>query len=412
VPKSYLDAVAALGLLDTPPEAVFDRLTAVVVRALKVPVSTFTLIDERRQFFKAACGLPDHLAQERETPLSHSFCKHVVLENTPLIVEDSRVDEKVRDNPAVQTLGVIAYAGIPVRDGEGTPIGSLCAISHVPRAWTPDELETLTLLAEQASGEIAVRATALRLGLNLAEMQAAEEQRHQMVRLDRHDLRTPLNAMLLSITGVGFFGPVNDDQKECIAAAKRNCDAVLSILDRMLDIGNIDHQGAGALTISQCHPTDLLARALEQVASLAERRHIHLEIDDAVVLPAVDADEGKIIRVLVNLLGNAVKFSAPDAHITASAKPGNAEANNGAPTSIIFSVKDNGIGIPLEDQNRIFIEGVHLNQDTSLRRSSGLGLTFCKRVVEIHNGRIWLESTPGKGSTFSFSLPVNGSAGK
>jgi signal transduction histidine kinase len=402
VPYSHIDALKSLDLLDTPPESIFDRLTAVVQKALKVPVSTLTLIDEHRQFFKSACGLPDHLAEARETPLTHSFCKHVVYENQPLVVEDSRSHPVVKDNAAIETLGVMAYAGMPVYDGDGTPIGSLCAISDRPRAWAPDELETLRLLADQASAEIAVRTTALRLGLDLAKMQAAEERRHQMVRLDRHDLRTPLNAMLMSIGAMTMLGPVNEAQSDCVAAAKRNCDAVLSILDRMLDIGNIDHQGTGALSLTDCHAAALLSAAFEQVAALASGRHLSVGVDEETVFPVLKVDREKIVRVLVNLLGNAIKFSGEGARISASAKLRN---NDGHPV-IVFSVTDDGIGLSPENLERIFDEGVHLFNDTALRRSSGLGLTFCKRVIEVHGGSIWVESLLGKGSTFSFSLPV------
>lgn len=398
----HLEALKSLGLLDTDPEAIFDRLTTIVVKALRVPVSTLTLIDEHRQFFKSACGLPPELDAARETPLTHSFCKHVVYEDAPLIVEDARLDSTVRDNPAIQSLGVLAYAGMPVRDENGVTIGSLCAISNEARSWSPDELQTLELLADQASAEIALRAKAFHLGLDLMEMQAAEERRHQMVRLDRHDLRTPLNAMLLSVTAIPYSGPVTEAQLECIASVKRNCDAVLSILDRMLDIGNIDHLGAGALNKAAVRPVDLITPALDQVAALAGERQIQPDLNGAVALPPIHADADKVIRVLVNLLANAIKFSGDDAHITLSAR---ARDNDGHPC-VIFSVKDNGIGIAPEDQARIFHEGIRLDRTSPTRKSTGLGLTFCKRVVEAHQGNVWVDSVPGQGSTFSFSLPV------
>ncbi len=116
----------------------------------------------------------------------------------------------------------------------------------------------------------------------------------------------------------------------------------------MLDIGNIDHQGAGALTISKCHPTDLLAKALEQVAPLADRRHIHLEIDEAIVLPKVDADEGKIIRVLVNLPRQRRQIHRPRRPNLRLRQTHQRRRPvwQRQPPSIIFTVKDNGIGIP------------------------------------------------------------------
>ncbi|MGC1481256.1 MAG: ATP-binding protein, partial [Chthoniobacterales bacterium] len=366
-------------------------------------VSTLSLIDEDRQFFKSGRGLPPHLVEARQTPLTHSFCKHVVYQDSPLIVDDSRTHPTVMENPAIATLGVAAYAGMPVRDEAGIAIGSLCAISDVPREWTADELETLKLLAEQASAEIAVRSTSLRMGLNLAEMHAAEARRQQMVRLDRHDLRTPLNAILMSISSVPILGEVNEAQEECVAVAKRNGHALLTILDRMLEIGNIDHQGTGALDLAERHPRSILTQAVEQVGSLAKERGIVLKLADATDLPTLTVDGDKIVRVLVNLLGNAIKFSDEGGRVSVSAKLRETEEGG-----VEFSVRDNGIGIPADQVERIFLEGVHLNADTASRRSSGLGLTFCKTVVEVHGGQIWVErSAPGEGSTFSFYLPTS-----
>lgn len=400
---SHLEALRATRLLDSEPEVAFDRLTTLAAKALQVPVALLSLVDEHRQFFKSACGLPEPWASQRETPLTHSFCQYVAIENKPLVIEDARLVDLVRENLAVRDLGVIGYAGMPVRDGAGQVIGALCAISPEPRSWADDELDTLKLLADQASAEIAVRASALRLGLDLARMQAAEERRHQMVRLDRHDLRTPLNAMLLSISAIAYSGPLNEDQKECVVAARRNCDAVLGILDRMLDIGNIDHLGQGALSLEDCNPSHLLTQALYQVAPLAESKRIQLEIEDAATLPAVRVDVEKMVRVLVNLLANAIKFSAEGARIVAIVEPG---CDDDLLPSVRFSVKDNGIGISEENLERVFNEGFYADRAAPTRKSSGLGLTFCKRVVEVHRGQIRVESELGKGSTFSFSIPV------
>jgi len=232
---SHVPTLRSLYLLDTPAEPAFDRLTEVAAMALRVPIALLSLIDEHRQFFKSACGLPEPLSETRETPLSHSFCKHVAYDNDALIIEDARENPLVKDNPAVTELGVIAYAGMPVRDENGTAIGALCAIGTEPKKWTRDELDTLRLLAEQASVEISLRTKTARLGVDLANCHAAEERRRHIAELTRHDLGTPLNAILLHLAAVSKIGPVNDEQRECLATAERNCAAVLTILRRMLD---------------------------------------------------------------------------------------------------------------------------------------------------------------------------------
>src|SRR3954470_22801482 len=121
-----LEALRAAAVLDTPPEASFDRLAALAARLLRAPVALVSLVDAERQFFKSCVGLPEPWNSLRQTPVSHSFCQHVVTSGEPLIVEDARTHPLVRDNPAVRELGVIAYAGIPLRVPSGQVLGSFC----------------------------------------------------------------------------------------------------------------------------------------------------------------------------------------------------------------------------------------------------------------------------------------------
>src|SRR5687768_18529712 len=109
-----LTAVTRTALLDTPPEEAFDRLTRMAARLLGAPVSLLTLVTDDRQFFKSAMGLPEPWASRRSLPLSHSFCRQVVVSGEPLVVEDSRRHPLLRGNPAVRDLGWIAYAGVPL----------------------------------------------------------------------------------------------------------------------------------------------------------------------------------------------------------------------------------------------------------------------------------------------------------
>jgi len=115
---------------------------------LRVPVALVSLVDAERQFFKSCTGiLPEPWNSQRQTPLSHSFCQHAVASGRPLVIEDARQHPLVKDNSAVDGLGVIAYAGVPLTLSSGQVLGSFCAIDSRPRQWTPDELEILTTLA-------------------------------------------------------------------------------------------------------------------------------------------------------------------------------------------------------------------------------------------------------------------------
>jgi GAF domain-containing protein len=152
-----LAALQRVGLLDTPPEETFDRLTNLARRILKVPVALVSLVDRDRQFFKSCAGLPEPWASRRETPLSHSFCKHGVASGEPLVVEDARRHPAVWNNLAVQELGVVAYAGIPLTTSDGHTIGSFCVVDTQPRTWTWDDLEILKDVAGIVIGDIELR---------------------------------------------------------------------------------------------------------------------------------------------------------------------------------------------------------------------------------------------------------------
>ena len=152
-----LEALRSTGLMDSPCEPSFDRLTRLASRLIRAPVALVSLVDPCRQFFKSAVGLPEPWASARETPLSHSFCQHVVASGRPLVVEDARGDPLLRENRAIVDLGVIAYLGIPLVTADGFVLGSFCAIDGVPRAWGADEVETMGDLAASVSTEIELR---------------------------------------------------------------------------------------------------------------------------------------------------------------------------------------------------------------------------------------------------------------
>ena len=165
-----LQALRDSGLLDTPAEEGFDRLTRLVTRLLDVPVALVSLVDTDRQFFKSCIGLPEPWASRRETPLSHSFCQHTVTTGAELVITDARLHPELRHNLAVPEIGVIAYAGIPLTTSDGSILGSFCAIDTKPRAWSASDLATLRALAESAASEIELR-------LTIAAQRRAEEER-------------------------------------------------------------------------------------------------------------------------------------------------------------------------------------------------------------------------------------------
>ncbi|MBD0319928.1 MAG: PAS domain S-box protein, partial [Gemmatimonadetes bacterium] len=153
-----LAVLAETGLLDSAPEEVFDRLTRLTVRVLGAGASTLTLLDGDRQFFKSAAG--PAMPPLRETPLDYSLCRHTAADGEPLAVGDTLADERMRDSPTVTTLGMRAYAGVPLITADGHMLGALCALDTRQRVWTPGDMETLADLAAIAGAEIERRRSA------------------------------------------------------------------------------------------------------------------------------------------------------------------------------------------------------------------------------------------------------------
>jgi PAS domain S-box-containing protein len=154
-----LAALHETALLDSASEDGFDALTRLASRILRTPVALVVLVEEDRQFFKSHTGLPEPYDSTRQTPLTHSFCKHIVLFREPLVIEDAREHPDFRDNPAIEDLGVIAYLGIPLMTRDGEVLGSFCVIDHEPRTWSDQDIETMSDLAHSVATEIELRVT-------------------------------------------------------------------------------------------------------------------------------------------------------------------------------------------------------------------------------------------------------------
>jgi signal transduction histidine kinase len=152
-----LAELRATGLMDSPPEEPFDRITRLAERLLDVPVALITLVDRDRQFFKSHVGLTGELGAVRGSPLTHSLCQYAVTSRAPVVIADVRESVLVESNPAVAEQGVVAYAGEPLETSGGHVLGALCIISDAPREWQPDELQLLSELAALAVTEIEYR---------------------------------------------------------------------------------------------------------------------------------------------------------------------------------------------------------------------------------------------------------------
>lgn len=163
--RSTANFLVELGLVDAPSDQAFDKFTKLVTRILKVPVALVSFVEEERdrQFFKSQIGLTGTWAEQRCTPLSHSFCQFVKRDNRPLIIEDAPSDSRVCGNLAIPDFGVKAYLGVPIHGPRDAALGALCAIDTVPRNWTLEEVDTMVHLAACVTDLIKLRNALLRI---------------------------------------------------------------------------------------------------------------------------------------------------------------------------------------------------------------------------------------------------------
>ena len=241
------------------------------------------------------------------------------------------------------------------------------------------------------------RETALyeQLQQNYKRLLELEKLRDDMRNMIVHDLRTPLTSVIVGMEMVAGQGPLSDLQREVMNIATNGGRTLLAMINDLLDVEKME-SGSSQLHYEPLTAETLIASAVEQVASLAavERTSIVTAIGPASTI--FEGDENKLSRTLVNLIANAVKF-AGGGTVTVTADRGE--------ELIRFAVRDTGAGIPAEAFERIFEKFGQANAHT--RVGTGLGLAFCKLAVEAHGGRIQVESTPGVGSTFSFTIPLS-----
>ena len=230
-----LAAVRGTGLLDSPPEEAYDRITRTAARLTGAPISLISLVDERRQFFKSSFGLAGELAAARGTPLTHSFCRHVVETGRPLVVADARAHPLVVSNPAIAEHGFMAYAGLPLTTEDGHTVGSLCLIDLSPRDWSPQELELLEDVRKGVMRELELRLEVrARRRLNDALLATEAQQRAVLedirdvvFQADTAGVWTFLNAAWWKLTGhsvaesIGHsaFEYIHPDDRVHVAAA-------------------------------------------------------------------------------------------------------------------------------------------------------------------------------------------------
>jgi signal transduction histidine kinase len=252
-----------------------------------------------------------------------------------------------------------------------------------------DELGSLAMHLNKMNDE---------LGRLYEEVEAANRNKSVFLANMSHELRTPLNAIIgfSEVLLQRMFGELNERQEEYLRDVLASGQHLLALINEILDLAKIE-AGRMELQTSRVGVAPLIDGSVTMIRERAAKHAIALAVRVDADVGEIDADERKLRQVLFNLLSNAVKFTPENGRIEVDAVRRNGEVR--------VSVKDNGIGIALADQARIFEKFEQAESGRRQEASTGLGLALAKSFVELHGGRLWVESAPGAGSTFTFSLP-------
>jgi signal transduction histidine kinase len=243
----------------------------------------------------------------------------------------------------------------------------------------------------------------------IEELRAQDALKTQFLANISHDLRTPLTAVIThaEILRDGILGPLTDRQLESVAGIINGGRQLLEQVSEILDYAR---GAANQLTITRStfHVGDVLEQARTLNEALAARKGLELDTRIQPGLPTVQADREKIAHIVGNLVGNAMNFTPAGGQVWLAAHAG---ARPDAVDHIVIEVGDTGIGIAPEHHDLIFLEFAQVDSSASRRHhGTGLGLTIARKLVELHGGRIWVESALGLGSRFYFTIPISPTA--
>ena len=323
----------------------------------------------------------------------------VILTRQPALIRDIEREEGVPalSRRMIEALETRSQVTIPMlRAGE--PIGAMTIGWAEPDAFDDQQIALVQGFAAQAV--IAIENVRLFRALEQKsrELEVASQHKSEFLANMSHELRTPLNAIIgfSEVLSERMFGELNEKQEEYLKDIYASGMHLLSLINDILDLSKIE-AGRMELELMDFDLPAALDSALTLVRQRAARRGISLDSNVDERLGQIQADERKIRQVVLNLLSNAIKFTPEGGRIEVGAVPRDG--------SVEVSVSDTGIGIAPEDQEAVFEEFRQVGTAEKKAEGTGLGLTLCRKFIELHGGRIWVKSQVGAGSTFGFTIP-------
>jgi len=262
------------------------------------------------------------------------------------------------------------------------------------------EYHSISLAVEIVFAGVIVFLAVRELARKNRQLEDLDRQKEMLTQALIHDLRQPLTALLGGLDTAAGDSDLPEVTREMLEIARQGGADLLAMVNDLLDTSRLE-AGHSVLRIAPTTARAVIGRGVEDLIPLAREKDIKVTLEVPEDLPTFEADAERLRRVVMNLVGNSIKFTPSQGAITVKAH------SDAALQRLVVSVSDTGEGIPPEFRDRVFDKFFMVeNRSHSGRRSSGLGLTFCKMVVEAHGGEIGVESMPGEGSTFTFSIPL------
>jgi|FEC22Drversion2_1045045.scaffolds.fasta_scaffold00142_7 signal transduction histidine kinase len=365
----------------------------------------FQLEDDGAFRWKAGHALdPRYQEHERETPHypgEDTLVGRVALRGAPVSELDALNDPAYGPRDMAEIGQVRSMLGVPMlRDGR--LFGVMCLARTRVEAFSTKQVEAMTVFADQAV--IAIENVRLinEIRDKSHQLEVASQHKSQFLANMSHELRTPLNAIIgyTEMMADGLYGDVPEKAQGVLERVQANGRHLLGLINDVLDLSKIE-AGQLVLAMEEYSVADMVGTVLSATESLARAKNLRLGSDVPAGLPTGTGDARRLTQVLLNLVGNAIKFTDQGSvEVRAAQVDGRFE----------LSVVDTGFGIAPEDQAKIFEEFQQVdNTSTRKKGGTGLGLSISRRIVELHGGRITVESEVGKGSIFKVVVPVNAS---
>ncbi|NCO34169.1 MAG: hypothetical protein AUJ92_10350 [Armatimonadetes bacterium CG2_30_59_28] len=329
----------------------------------------------------------------------------VLLDLVMPVMDGFQVLERMKEDDALRHIPVIVVSALDEMESVVRCI-NMGAMDHVPKPFDPVFLNArIGASVEKKKAHDREALLFAQLQEHYRKLQELEKLRDDLTNMIVHDLRTPLTSLLSGLLTMQDMGEMAENQQETLSISIRGGKTLLGMITDLLDISKME-DGSLHLEYKELPPGEILGSAVGQVAHLAQKRNVTLLTDLATELPTFPGDEDKLVRALVNLAGNAIKFTRPGGTVKMSARIAPRDRLDPEASAVLFSVSDTGEGIPSEYIDRIFEKFGQVESRTAGRKlSTGLGLTFCKLAVEAHGGSIRVETKLGEGSDFSFTIP-------